>query len=357
MLWRFKERRFLNRRRLVGGLEAAAPWKQRGAIRRLQILAVAAWAVVAISHARAASEIVVAIRYFQAQGESHAHLFLYREDGSFLRQLTKEESGQDLDPIFAPDGETIVFTREIAENKFEYWSVEPKGSGLKRLDTEPEWYANTKSSPYFGWPDLEGSGDDENSTPYGQRSPRFRAPDGSVELVLREVKEDEDDQMNGPGHGKHYLLRDLKSKKEVEFAKLPGFEGAVEQLKLIGRDDRFLLAPPLRLAFFGVHLNSTDGDTDYALDLTNRRFVRLSPNWAAPIPLPGEPAFLTVTYVRYVPIPGTKKTANCSFVERWDSSLKKVRFAREDSAAVCYGASMYRPEKTPATINIRKSGD
>ena len=147
----------------------------------------------------------------------------------------------------------------------------------------------------------------KSAPPFGQRSPRFRAPDGSVELVLREIKQDEDDSVNGPEHGKHYLLRDLKSGKEIEFAKLPGFEGAVEQLQLKGKEDRFLFEPPLRLAFFGVHLNSTDGDTDYALDLTNRRFVRLSPNWAAPIPLPGEPAFLTMTYVRYVPIPGTNE--------------------------------------------------
>jgi hypothetical protein len=330
---------------------------QTGLVRRALGLLAGLYAILTFAQAVAASEIVVAIRYLQAQGESHAHLFLYSEDGSFLRQLTKEESGQDLDPIFAPDGETIVFTRELGEKKFECWSIESKGAGLKRLETEPEWYANTKSSPYFAWPDLEGSGDDESSTPFGQRSPRFRAPDGSVELVLREKKEDEDDQINGPGHGKHYLLRDLKSKKEVVFEKLPGFEGAVEQLKLIGRNDRFLFEPPLRLAFFGVHLNSTEGDTDYALDLTNRRFVRLSPNWAAPIPLPTEPAFLTMTYVRYVPIPGTQKTANCSFLERWDAGLQKIRFAREGAAAVCYGASMYRPGKTPATINIRKSGD
>lgn len=313
--------------------------------------------VFAANASRAASEIVVAIRYLQAEGESHAHLFLYREDGSLLRQLTKEISGQDLDPIFAPDGETIVFTREIGENKFEYWSIEPKGAGLKRLETEPEWYANTKSSPYFVWPEMEGSGDDESSTPFGQRTQRFRAPDGSVELILREVKEDEDDSVNGPEHGKHYVLRDLKSGKSIEFPKLPGFEGAVEQLQLKGKSDRFLFEPPLRLAFFGVHLGSTDGDTDYALDLTNRRFIRLSPNWAAPIPLSGEPAFLSMTYVRYVPIPGTKKTANCSFLERWDASLQKVRFAREGTAAICYGASMYRGGKTPATINIRRSGD
>ena len=314
--------------------------------------------ILAAATLNAASEIVVAIRYLQAQGESHAHLFLYRDDGTLLRQLTKEDIGQDLDPMFAPDGETIVFSREIAENKFEYWSIEPKGGGVKKLEAEPEWYANTKTTSYFVWPEMEGSGDDESAPAFGARTQKFRAPDGSVELVLREVKGDEGDSVNGPEHGKHYVLRDLKSGKSTPFPKIPGFEGAVEQLELQGKNnERFLFDGPLRLAFFGVHLNSTDGDTDYALDLTNRRFVRLSPNWAAPFPLSGEGAFLSLTYVRYVPIPGTEKTANCSYLERWDASLKKIRFAREGTAAVCYGASMYRSGKTPETIHIRRSGD
>jgi hypothetical protein len=314
--------------------------------------------VVAAATLNAASEIVVAIRYLQAEGESHAHLFLYGDDGTLLRQLTKENAGQDLDPMFAPDGETIVFTREIAENKFEYWSVEPKGGALKRLDPQPEWYASTKTSPYFVWPEMEGSGDDESAPAFGGRTQKFRAPDGSVELVLREVKGDEGDSENSPAHGKHYVLRDLKLKKTTEFPKMSGFEGAVEQLQLNSENKaRFLFDGPLRLAFFGVHLDSTDGDTDYALDLTNHRFVRLSKNWAAPFPLPGDGAFLSMTYVRYVPIPGTDKTANCSYLERWDASLKTVRFAREGAAAVCYGASMYRAGKTPATINIRRGGD
>lgn len=308
--------------------------------------------------ARADSEVVVAIRYLQAQGESHSHLYLYGEDGALLRQLTKEEVGQDLDPMFAPDGETIVFTRELGENKFEYWSIEPKGGGLKKLDAEPEWYATTKTSPYFVWPEIEGSGDDESAPAFGERTQKFRAPDGSVELVLKEVKGDEGDSINGPEHGKHYVLRDLKSNKATEFPKIAGFEGAVEQLQITGnKQARFLFDGPLRLAFFGVHLNSTDGDTDYALDLAKRRFVRLSPNWAAPFPLAGEGAFLTMTYVRYVPIPGTSKTANCSYLERWNGELKTIRYAREGTAAVCYGASVYRPGKTPAVINIRRSGD
>lgn len=297
--------------------------------------------------ALAASEVVVAIRYLQAKGLSHSHLFLYRQDGKLLRQLTKSDAGQDLDPIFAPDGQSIVFTRNLPDGKVQWWSVSPLGTNLQHLPTAPAWYSATKNSPFFEWPEQYPDNRD-----YGERSPTFRAPDGSVELVLREVKEDEDDTVNQPGHGKHYLLRDLRSGDEIEFAKLTGFEGAVDQLNLQDSPDYFLLDPPLRIAFFGVHLNSTDGSTDYALDLTKRRFVRLAENWATPIPLAGDAAFLTLTRARYVPIPGSTKTANCSYLEWWDSDLQRVRFARAD-AAIVYGASVYRPGKTPSVVTIR----
>jgi hypothetical protein len=158
--------------------------------------------------------------------------------------------------------------------------------------------------------------------------------------------------MDGPGRGKHYELRDLKTGKTVELGTLPGFVGLWGLLYLGGEANAvFLISPPLRVAFFDLHLNSTDGDTVFALDLTGPRLVQLSDNWAAPIPLPGEPAFLTSAEARYVPIPGSGMTANCSYVDHWDADLKKVRYAR-DTAAVCYGASMYRPGMTPAIITI-----
>jgi hypothetical protein len=168
-------------------------------------------------------------------------------------------------------------------------------------------------------------------------------------LVLQEDPKDEDDQINGPGHGKHYLLRDLKTGTETEFEKIPGFYGAVEILHDSQDKDRhFLFEGPLGLAFFGLHLNSTDGDTVFALDLNSPRFVRLSSNWAAPIPLPAKAAFPTFTKNRYVPIPDSKKTANCSYIEHWDE---------KKSAALCYGMSMYGPGKNPAVITMRKSAD
>ena len=317
------------------------------------------------TQACADAEIVIAIRYLQAEGTSHSHLYLYREDGKLLRQLTNDNSGQDSGPIFAEDGGIIVFTREKPNDVHELWSIEPRGTHLKKLDAAPEWYTQAKSSPYFTniepeespSPSLAAS-PKESASPVETPPPTYKSPDNSVELMLREDPKDEDDQGDGPGHGKHYLLRDLKTGAETEFDKLLGFYGVFGLLhEKQNKDQHFLFDGPLRLAFFDLHLNSTDGNTVFALDFTGPRLVRLSPNWAAPIPLPGEAAFLTFTENRYVPVPGSKKTANCSYMERWDEKLNKIRYAREKSAARCYGMSMYRPGLTPSTITMRRSSN
>jgi hypothetical protein len=246
--------------------------------------------------------------------------------------------------------------REKPKSVREFWSIEPRGKNLKKLDAAPAWYVAAKSSPYFtnaepGEPAPSGS-----ASPTSTPTPAYKSPDGSFELILREDPNDEDDQINGPGHGKHFLLRDLKTGNATEFAKIPGFYGVFEILHdSQDQKQNFLFQGPLRLAFFGLHLNSTDGDTVFALDLNGPRFVRLSPNWAAPIPLSVEAAFLTFTENRYVPIADSKKTANCSYMERWDQKLNKIRYAREKSAALCYGMSMYRPRLAPAVISLRRS--
>jgi hypothetical protein len=335
-----------------------------------RVLVVAAFSLLAIN-LRAASEIAVAIRYLQAEGTSHSHVYLYREDGKFLRQLTSDNSGQDVDPIFAPDGEVIVFARERTGSPLEFWSVHPLGGNPTKLDSAPDWYEQTKPSPYFAnrdasKPTESASPANTSAEPSPSPSPAgmmgerrtYKAPDGSVELILREDPSDPDDQVNGERHGKHYVLRYLKTGIQADFGTLPGFFGAYEILHERQNPDRqFLFEGLLRVAFFGLHLNSTDGDTSFALDLNGPRFVRLSPNWAAPVPLPGEAAFLTLTENRYVPIPGTTKTANCSYIERWDAQLQKLRYARPKAAAIFYGASIYRSERTPAVIAIRQNAD
>jgi len=317
----------------------------------------------------AASEIVIAIRYLQAEGTSHSHLYLYREDGKILRQLTTDNSGQDVDPIFAPDGEVIAFTRKKDGSPLEFWNVYPLGGTPTKLDAAPDWYQQTKTASYFTNRDVSGAETPSSSaspiasaarTPTGMMGERksYKAPDGSVELILREDPSDPDDQVDGEHHGKHYVLRYLKTGIQADFGTLPGFFGVYEILHDRENPDRhFLFEGLLRAAFFGLHLNSTDGDTSFALDLNGPRFVRLSPNWAAPVPLPGEAAFVTLTENRYVPIPGSTKTANCSYIERWDAQLQKIRYARPKAAAIFYGASIYRPDRTPPVITIRQNED
>src|ERR1700726_1900792 len=85
----------------------------------------------------AASELVIAIRYLQAQGTSHSHLYLYREDGKLLRQLTNDNSGQDVAPIFNSSGEMIVFTRKKPQKVTKYWTINPRGERLKKLAPAP----------------------------------------------------------------------------------------------------------------------------------------------------------------------------------------------------------------------------
>jgi hypothetical protein len=331
----------------------------------LRILAATAVFTLAFTQTRADSEIVIATRYLEAQGTSHSHLYLYREGGKLLRQLTNDNSGQDVTPVFDASGEAIVFTREKPHKVVEYWTIKPLGQGLKKLDAAPSWYVEAKTSSYFTniEPESESSATPRTSPESTESpvesptpTPSFKSPDGAFELVLREDPKDEADQVDMPGHGAHYLLRDLKSGTETPFSDLEGFEGAFGILHERQNPERhFLFDGALHLAFFDLHLNSSDGTTVFALDLMRKRFVRLSPNWATPFPLPGESAFLTFTENRYVLIPGSTKTANCCYIEHWDENLTRLRYARENTAAICYGFSMYRPGKKPFVITFRRT--
>src|SRR6266704_225026 len=249
-----------------------------------RVLIVGAFSLIAIN-LRGASEIVIAIRYLQPKGTSHSHLYLYREDGKLLRQLTNDNSGQDVDPIFVPDGETIVFTREKPNDTREFWSIDPRGTKLKKLDAAPDWYSATKSSPYFtslqqgeeqsssaspaatqeesGSPSAtsESTERPEHSSvttldavaDAKDRPPAtIKAPDGSGELFWRKG-EDKEDPLDWV-----MWFRDSKSGRETKIGKLRGFP-SFEPLQIgQNKDGQFLFDGPLRLVFFSCHLNSSD---------------------------------------------------------------------------------------------------
>ena len=293
------------------------------------------------------AEIVVSMRYLQDSGTSHAHLYLYREDGKLLRQLTKDEGGQDLDPIFSPDGEQIVFARELPGDVKQCWSIEPRGGGLHQL-SKPAWYTQTKDSPSFehtfnGPPIVR----EPRPAPTDPRS--ITTLDGKTEVKIVPVADTED---FGAPDKWEVQLRTTDSGPPDKIGELLGYSAGF--LSRVGNDPAqcFLHDGDRAVAFCFVHLNSTDGNTVYALDLHTKRLTRLSPNMATPFPLPGEPAFLTLTENRYLPYGDGEHTANCLYVERWDAGWKAVRYAKGRAPGVCYGASMYRPGRTPATITI-----
>ena len=102
-------------------------------------------------------------------------------------------------------------------------------------------------------------------------------------------------------------------------------------------------------SLFFTHLNSTDGDTIHALDLGRRRLVRLGPHRAIPIPIPNEPSFFSEVEERYRPLGEGKRTVNCSYLERWDSEFRKVRYSR-DVPAIFGEACGWRKGSAPLTM-------
>ena len=64
-------------------------------------------------------------------------LFVAASDGSDERPLLSS-ADSDYDPVWAPDGSSIVFTSERAGSA-DLYRVKPDGSGLERLTTDPAY--------------------------------------------------------------------------------------------------------------------------------------------------------------------------------------------------------------------------
>ena len=80
---------------------------------------------------------------------------------------------------------------------------------------------------------------------------------------------------------------------------------------------------PLRLIFFSGHLDSTMVTQSRLSISISESSSNYRQTMQPRFPFPGSPAFLTLTENRYVKIPGSTKTANCSYIERWAANLKE----------------------------------
>src|SRR3954447_26753111 len=86
---------------------------------------------------------IAAVRVFGNAGQ--AGLFIAAADGSDERPLLAS-TDTDYDPVWAPDGVSIVFTSE-RDGSAELYRVKPDGSGLERLTNDPAYDDQAAFSP------------------------------------------------------------------------------------------------------------------------------------------------------------------------------------------------------------------
>lgn len=316
--------------------------------------------------------VVVAMRYLIPEGTSHSHLYLYRRDGSLIRQLTKAETGQDADPVFSPDGKSVVYARTDGEaNEWRQVSVDGKNDHL--LKTPPSWHeGQSQPAPVFTSPEARPGS--STLDPYAKAGDiPLPMKDGTATLTLkddparREVEDAgwfpkvpwfraqaDEPELNVAAFP---FLRPRRGEGQQMFWTGPLQAGLVPselyreedpespeinmQYVMFAPNSPFMECPPLKVAVFSQHIGSTDGSRVIAVDLRSRKLFELTPNGGPVVVLEGRSEFGCVCAQRYLPL-GDGRTVNCSYLDLWDSEeagLRRTRFA-EARTGKFYGASI-----------------
>lgn len=301
-------------------------------------------------------EVVVSMRYFQDEGVSHASIYLYKEEGKLLRRLTEAKGVDDVNPFFSPDGSVIVFTRYNGNDK-STWSIEPLGRNLTKLSDTPDWYENVLAIGHETNSDL------------------FLKPNQTrVSDLIEKADDDSSESYRIPGGGSVVLKGNqdmtstvtiVDSNKSVHKIHCDNSSGSA--CTLWGDDNQHILFQPenhLKLLFTNYHLDSTDGNQTSAIDLNDFTVHPLishghyvpsgtvengTPGSVSPIPIPGEPAFLSWTDIRFVSYGTQGKTDYSSYLERWDSSFHQTNYSHPGGGQF-YGGSLYRGDHQPNVI-------
>lgn len=348
-------------------------WSTPSAVRRLSFFA---FSVLLYSSVVCAQEnplgdtarVVVAIRYFQVSGTSHSHLYLYNGTGKLLRQLTDSAEGQDRDPVFSPDGNSIAFRRE-SQARNELWSVSTDGRKAAHLSTTPTWYFSALKTPMriFDTPPFVSLPSDAQEqrikdyvTPDEIRYPSPNDDRTAIVLKPQGEAEPEHDYFNK----EPWLVE--KDKPDVLISKLPFVAFAAsssEEEKKMRKSERdnqyetgteagaldgvmvyqgspFIWNPPLRVAFLRQHRGSTFGEGYFALDLNTRTLHEIVPSGGDIYKLPPLQGFFCVNDERYLPLGDGKRTVNCSFLDLWNAQLQRTRFC-QPKVAEFYGGCLH----------------
>jgi len=110
---------------------------------RTALLAIVAAAALSLAVGAAAPQKIVFTRVFPNDGQ--IGLFVAARDGSGERPLLSTRD-MDYDPVWSPDGQTIVFTSDRGGSA-DLFRVRPDGSGLERLTDGPAYDDQAAFSP------------------------------------------------------------------------------------------------------------------------------------------------------------------------------------------------------------------
>lgn len=274
-----------------------------------------------------AADVAISIRYLHPKGKSHAAIFLFGTDGKLIRQITEPNDSQDVNPSFAPDGKSIIFTSENdSTRKRVLVSLDLASRAAKVIAGEPPaWYKDRVIAKGF-------SGDDGAAAPAPARD-TYSTADGAYTIVLKPSKEKDADESD-----KEAFLRIGQKPALIPFRKIPGF---VSFWMLHKADAPF---PPIaqpRIAVFDGSHNSTDGTQFYVLDLVGQRIVQLSPNGGEIFPWAGHTGFFADAQSRYEDL-GDGRTVNCDYLDFYNEKLQRTRFGH--ALGRFSGASIFVPD-------------
>jgi hypothetical protein len=297
--------------------------------------------------------VVVAIRQYQVVGASNIHLYLYGLDGKLKKQLTNTPGLDDEQPALDYEGQTVIFTRTASNSKLKAKAgryildlttgdLHQLSPGVTDNNDESSYSPGSSFDPLDSWntwpPDpKEGAG-----------ATSISSIDSSYKLVTLPKTIDTD-----PGNpGTTFLVQTKTDPSPVPITDLPGFMPLADvdnHESFYGvNNSPFILGPSFAATFLRHHLGSTDGQQIWGLDLTAKKWTKMSENGGDLYHLPNAAGVFLVASSLYEPLGKTGKSVNCAYLEWWDAHLKMARLS--PPLSVFYGAAFHFDEGENAVI-------
>jgi hypothetical protein len=297
--------------------------------------------------------VIVSSRQYQEVGPSTIHLYLYGLDGRLKKQLTNAPGLDDEQPAFNFDGTTVLFTRTASNPKLQRnagrYTLELATGKLTRLREGVT--DNWGYSDYVPQISLEGLGNLPDSiwaadVQDGTGARSITALNSAFQLISMPNAAD----LQYPGQD--YSIRFGPEPAAVPIVQIPGFMPASQvdhyESFLAVNASPFLVGPSFAAMFLRHHLNSTDGEQIWGLDLHARKWTLMSGNGGSLYHGPNGAGVFFVDDSRYETLGKSGLSVNCAYLEWWDAHLNRTRLAPPQS--VFYGAAIHFDQGSNAVI-------